>query len=206
MREHFDELFAASDDPWGFRDRWYERRKRALTLAALPAARYGDALELGCANGELAADLAPRCDRLRAIDGTPRAVALATGRLAAFTHVRVDQAWLPDQWSGVVEMHERFDLVVVSEIGFYFTGEALDTLGDRIRDALAPDGTVLACHWRPRVRGCPLDGDEVHQRLSARLGLPSLLQIVDADLRLEVWCGDGRSVAMREGLRTAPAG
>lgn len=40
---YFNELFLNSDDPWAFKQRWYERRKRALTLAALPAnatARY----------------------------------------------------------------------------------------------------------------------------------------------------------------------
>ena len=36
----FDAMFAKSDDPWKFRSRWYERRKRALTLACLPFGRY----------------------------------------------------------------------------------------------------------------------------------------------------------------------
>ena len=35
---YFDRLFETSDDPWAFRQRWYERRKRALTLAALKTA------------------------------------------------------------------------------------------------------------------------------------------------------------------------
>ena len=42
-------LFEASDDPWSFKSRWYEARKRALTLAALPKLRYGRAYEPGCA-------------------------------------------------------------------------------------------------------------------------------------------------------------
>ena len=33
-------MFAKSDDSWKFRSRWYERRKRALTLACLPFGRY----------------------------------------------------------------------------------------------------------------------------------------------------------------------
>ena len=32
---YFDQLFAGNDDPWAFRQRWYEQRKRALTLAVL---------------------------------------------------------------------------------------------------------------------------------------------------------------------------
>ncbi|EPN67648.1 methyltransferase, partial [Pseudomonas syringae pv. actinidiae ICMP 19101] len=57
---YFDELFRNNDDPWAFKQRWYERRKRALTLAALPRERYRAIFEPGCANGELSADLAER--------------------------------------------------------------------------------------------------------------------------------------------------
>ena len=63
-RGHFDGLFAASEDPWHFKQRWYEQRKRAMTLACLPRARYASGYEPGCANGELSAALAGRCDRL----------------------------------------------------------------------------------------------------------------------------------------------
>ena len=34
--DYFDGVYAAGPDPWGFTDRWYEERKRAVTLAALP--------------------------------------------------------------------------------------------------------------------------------------------------------------------------
>ena len=34
---YFDRLYAADPDPWGFTSRWYEQRKYALTVAALPA-------------------------------------------------------------------------------------------------------------------------------------------------------------------------
>ena len=202
-REHFEALFAGDNDPWGYRHRWYEQRKRALTLAALPAPRYRAVLELGCANGELAADLAPRCDRLLALDGIARAVTLASARLAAFTHASVRQAWLPDEWSDVVPGDDRFDLVILSETGFYFGATALDTLADHMAGALAPGGTVLACHWRSDLADCPLNGDAVHDRLATQLGLPLLLRMSDADLRLDVWCADPRSVATREGLRVA---
>ena len=71
---YFDGLFAASPDPWGFESRWYEHRKRALTLACLPSLRYRYGYEPGCANGELSAALADRCDRLLVSDGAEKAV------------------------------------------------------------------------------------------------------------------------------------
>ncbi|WP_336493121.1 SAM-dependent methyltransferase, partial [Methylobacterium nigriterrae] len=62
--DHFDELHTRSDDPWSVRTRWYERRKRAITMASLPRKRFTRALEIGCSIGELSAELADRCDRL----------------------------------------------------------------------------------------------------------------------------------------------
>ena len=44
---YFDGLFAGNDDPWAFRQRWYEQRKRAITLAALPRPRYRSVFEPG---------------------------------------------------------------------------------------------------------------------------------------------------------------
>jgi SAM-dependent methyltransferase len=191
----FDRLFSGNDDPWHFRSRWYEARKRALTLACLPAPRYANAYEPGCANGELSAALATRCERLRVSDGSAQAVALARCRLSGVTHVDVVQEWVPDEWP-----EARFDLVVLSELGYFLDAAALDRLIDRVSATLHPGGTVLACHWRRRGDGCELDGDAVHGRIGARLKLPHLLQTLDADLRIDVWCQDPRSVATREGF------
>jgi hypothetical protein len=55
--ERFATLSADGNDPWDTGS-WYERRKRALMLAALPQERYGTALEPGCGTGELTVELA----------------------------------------------------------------------------------------------------------------------------------------------------
>ncbi len=195
VRADFEALFAATDDPWGFRERWYEARKRALTLACLPAPRYASAWEPGCANGELSAALATRCDRLLATDGAAAAVAAARRRTSALAHVEVRRAWLPDDWPA-----ERFDLIVVSEVAYYLDDAALGLFCDRLGASLAAGGTVLACHWRRPIAGCVFDGDTVQRRIGEALGRPRLVEVADADLRLEVWCDDGRSVGERDGL------
>lgn len=197
----FDALFSASDDPWGFRTRWYEARKRALTLACLPACHYRRAYEPGCANGELAAALAPRCESLIASDGTAAAVALARTRLAAFAHVEVRQAWVPDEWP-----EGALDLVVISELGYYLGAAGLVALAGRVQSslsfqALQTSGTVLACHWKHPIAGCTLDGLAVHALLDQHLGMARLLRHEEADFVLDVWSTDSRSVARREGLR-----
>jgi SAM-dependent methyltransferase len=192
---HFDQMFADSDDPWKFRSRWYEVRKRAMTLACLPAARFSSAFEPGCANGELTAELATRCDRLLAMDLAPRAVALARERLAGQPHVQVVQGSLPGDWPA-----QRFDLIVISEIAYFLAPDALPVLAARVRDSLEEGGTVLACHWRRPIPGCALGGDEVHAILGRELALPHLGAVVDADCRIDLWSTDGRSVGQREGL------
>ena len=194
--DHFDAVFAASDDPWRFRSRWYEQRKRALTLASLPAPRYRNAYEPGCANGELSAALAGRCEALLVSDGADKAVALARRRLAALPHVSVAKAWLPAEWP----IDQTFDLVVLSELGYYLDAASLGELARRVRRSLRPGATVLACHWRRPIHGCPLDGDRVHALFGSALGLACLSQTLDDDLRIDVWCDDPMSVASREGL------
>ncbi|MBC7779170.1 MAG: methyltransferase domain-containing protein [Proteobacteria bacterium] len=191
--EHFDALFAATDDPWLFKSRWYEARKRALTLACLPAHRYAAAYEPGCANGELSAALAERCDHLLVSDGSSRAVALARARLADLRHVEVQQAWLPEGWPG-----RTFDLIVISELGYFLSPSALDVFATHARASLRRGGTILGCHWRRASADCELDGDAVHRRMGDRFALPRIIEVVDADLRIEVWCDDARSVAQRE--------
>jgi SAM-dependent methyltransferase len=193
--EDFDALFDASEDPWSFRTRWYEERKRALTLASLPERRYERAFEPGCANGELTAMLALRCDYVLATDGSQRAVDLARARNLPHRHVWVEQGWLPAQFpSG------EFDLIVLSELGYYLDSHALDQTIARTRKALRSGGTVLACHWRRPIEGCPRAGDDVHRHLEANLRMPRLMQMVDDDFRLDVWTSDPRSVGEREGL------
>ncbi|WP_122663426.1 SAM-dependent methyltransferase [Pseudomonas viridiflava] len=193
---YFEQLFQESDDPWAFKHRWYERRKRALTLAALPRERYAWVFEPGCANGELSADLATRCDRLLVCDTNRSAVELARHRLAAFNHVQVMQARLPEQWPKA-----RFDLIVFSELGYYLDENDLDRWIDHALASLTEDGQVLACHWRPAIEGCPLNAEKVHAMLAARLDMTRLVSHHEADFLLEVWSRDGTSVAEKEKLR-----
>jgi SAM-dependent methyltransferase len=192
---HFDALFNTSDDPWLFRTRWYEARKRALTLACLPQQRFAHGFEPGCANGELSAHLALRCDQLLVCDGSLRAVSLAQQRTASLANVQVHQAWMPDDWPD-----GAFDLIVISELGYFLTPHALKAMAVKAKASLRPGGTVLACHWRHRSDDCELDGDEVHRQLAAALALPHLSQVTEPDLRIDVWCDNPLSVAQREGF------
>ena len=192
----FDEFYAGSRDPWGFETRWYEARKRALTLAALPLPRYTATLELGCSIGVLSRDLADRSDTLLATDINEQALAVARDRLAGLPGVRVEQRALPADWPA-----GTFDLVVLSEIGYYCSPADLAVLLERCRQSLRPGGTLLACHWRHPVGEYPLGGDDVHAALAALPGLERTVRHLERDFVLEVYePTPARSVAEREGL------
>ncbi|MBF6031460.1 methyltransferase domain-containing protein [Pseudomonas sp. P115] len=193
---YFDQLFAGNDDPWAFRQRWYERRKRALTLALLTRPRYASVFEPGCANGELSAELAPRCDQLLCCDTASAAVSLAKTRLLGFAHAQVQQSRLPEQWPA-----GPFDLIVLSELCYYLDADDLHHLIDRALASLNKDGQLLACHWRPAIEGCPQTGEQVHALLQQRLNMPLMASHHEADFLLDLWSRDGTSVATLEGLR-----
>ncbi|MCX2546443.1 SAM-dependent methyltransferase [Pseudomonas sp. COW5] len=193
---YFEGLFAGNNDPWGFRQRWYEQRKRLVTLAALPRPHYRAIFEPGCANGELSAALAERCDRLVCCDTSTTAVNLARTRLSLFDHAQVRHGRLPGDWP-----EEKFDLIVFSEIGYYLDRQDLTEVIRRISDSLTADGQLLACHWRPPIEGCPLNARQVHDLIHEHLHLPRLVLHQESDFLLEVWSREPRSVAALEGLR-----
>jgi SAM-dependent methyltransferase len=195
---YFEAMYQAAPDPWGFAERWYERRKYAVSLAGLPAEQYRSAFEPGCSIGAFSRMLAPRCDRLLCCDLAAAAVQAAAERTSDLPQVRVEQRELPGQWpSG------RFDLIVLSEILYYFGDDDLEQLLRHAVTALEPDGTLLAVHWRHPVAEYPRTGDDVHRVLAARPGLARLARHAEPDFLAEVYVrteGSPVSVAQATGL------
>jgi SAM-dependent methyltransferase len=192
-KQYFDDLYRDNDDPWKISSRWYERRKRALTLAALPKEHYRRAFEPACGNGELTLRLAPRCDELLATDISEDAVALTRKRVAEFAHVSVNHAFLPDAWP-----EGRLDLIVFSEVGYYLEESHLNQVVGRMRESLSDEGAIVACHWRKPIEGWSLHGDQVHAIMRGSMRLPLLSHYWDDDLVIDVWTRDSRSVHQTE--------
>jgi LmbE family N-acetylglucosaminyl deacetylase len=196
--DYFDGLYEAADDPWRLGGSWYEQRKRALTMASLPRARFRSAFEPGCAVGLLTELLAPRCDLLLATDVSAGPLADVTRRFAPLPHVEVQRRVIPGQWPD-----GEFDLVVLSEIGYYCDHTDLSTIIDRTVRSLAADGVVVACHWRHPVVDYPLTGDQVHEALIAESGFTVLAAHREEDFRLDVLVRPGTpSVARAAGVLT----
>ncbi|MEV0247236.1 class I SAM-dependent methyltransferase [Nocardia sp. NPDC050712] len=200
---YFENMYADAEDPWSFTTRWYEQRKRALTLAALPNPRYRNAFEPGCSIGTLTEHLATRCDRILATDLVSKPLETAAARLRrdpgngrATVEFRV---WaLGDDWPA-----ESFDLIVLSEVCYYLDRDALPAAIERAAAHLEPGGTLLGVHWRHPVPDYPLTGDEVHDIIATEPRLSRLAAYRDDDLRLEVYTTSEpapRSVAQQAGL------
>ncbi|MGC7152787.1 PIG-L family deacetylase [Paenarthrobacter ureafaciens] len=182
----FDAVHAREEDPWDYALGWYERRKRALTLAALPEERYESGLEIGCSIGVLSAELAPRCERFLAVDASSTALAQAARRLSGIGHAGTGHLTVPSEWpSGT------FDLVVVSEMGYYLSPDELDGMLHRVKDSMRPGGTLLLCHWRHPISGWTLDGETVHRTARRVLDWPSRGLYREKDFLLEVLVAPG---------------
>jgi SAM-dependent methyltransferase len=195
---YFDELYAASPDPWGLASRWYEARKYAITVALLPCRRYQEAFEPGCSIGILTELLAPRCDRLLSCDAAEAAVRAAAGRTAALRNVRVERRAIPGEWPP-----GRFDLIILSEFLYYFAGDDLRQVLQLSVTALRQGGSLLAVHWRHPVADYPRTGDDVHRALSRHPGLARLVDHREPDFLAEVYIrsdGQPASVAQAGGL------
>lgn len=191
---YLERAYARRDDPWRVEARWYERRKRAITLASLPGRRYARALEVGCSIGVLTAELADRCDAVLAVDLSAQAVSLARARLSAHAHVTVEQV---DIRTAVPD--GPFDLVVLSEVGYYLSHEQLVDALRGLDAALGDHGVLLACHWRRPVAEHVLTGDEVHAAIASR-GVPRIAHHLEDDFVIDVYSRDACSVAQHEGI------
>ena len=185
LHAHFESLYAADEDPWDVRTTWYERRKRAILLASLGQARYRSAFEPGCGNGEMSAALAARCERLLACDGAASAVAAARRRLhgTASQAVRIEQRSLPAQWP----TDERFDLVVISELAYYFDAAVLQDLLARTHAMLDPGGELVMCHYLRDFDDRVSATADAHALAGRLPGMVRTVRHLDQDFLLETW-------------------
>lgn len=175
----FERQYERDSDPWGYESNAYEHAKYETTLAALPRARYGTALEIGCSIGVLTARLAERCEHLLAIDFAETALTRARQRLAHQPHVEFRRLTLPGEYPP-----ERFDLTLLSEVGYYWSWHDLRAAKERMIAGLISGGHLLLVHWTPPIDDAPLTGDEVHEEFLHRNG--DLLDHLDGQ-RLETY-------------------
>lgn len=161
--DHFDRLYADSPDPWDYETSDYEAAKYAACLDLLPQVQFRSGLELGCSIGVLSARLAERCDRFLGVDGAEEAIRQACARDLPNAEFRL--ARLPDGWPA-----GTFDLIVLSEVLYFFDRDDIDRLSVLTAGSLAPGGTVLLANYLGDTQ-TELDGRAAEALFLDRLAL-----------------------------------
>ncbi len=154
---YFEFVYNNSIDPWNYETSDYEKEKYKTTIDALPKQRYNNALEIGCSIGVLTKMLSERCASLLSIDVNELALQKAKERLKNSTHVTFEKMVIPNEYPA-----GKFDLIVMSEVGYYLSMEDLKTAKEKIINSLEQNGDLILVHWLPFVHDYPLTGDEVH--------------------------------------------
>ncbi|MBB4079211.1 LmbE family N-acetylglucosaminyl deacetylase/SAM-dependent methyltransferase [Lewinella aquimaris] len=180
---YFDRVYDDRDDPWNFETSAYEHGKYAATIAALPRDRYPSGFEIGCSIGVLTELLADRCDKLLSVDTSEAPLARARARLAGRPEVEFRQMIIPEEYPTA-----SFDLVVLSEVGYYWGYEDLYRSIDLIQQGINRGGDLILVHYTPYVPDYPLTGDEVHEAFKQRLvGFHHVHGTRAERYRLDVW-------------------
>ncbi len=113
-RAELNHEFQPREDPWDYATVSCQRNRIRTEVEMLDAvrgtARFGKALEVGCAEGIFTEKLAERCDSLLAVDISTVALARARQRCQSNVHVRFVE-WdlrvdpLPDTYDVIVMIH-----------------------------------------------------------------------------------------------------
>jgi hypothetical protein len=172
---HFQRLYQANPDPWGFNTSRYEQAKYRHTEKALERRRFTSGLEVGCSIGILTRMLAPQCARLLATDIVEDPLPDARARCADQPHVRFERMQVPMQWPG-----ERFDLLVFSEVLYFLSPADIAHCARRVKQSVLPGAAVLLVNWLGRSDD-PCSGDQAAERFIAETA--GALTIVRQDRR-----------------------
>ena len=180
--EYFERMFAGNGDPWGFETSAYELAKFNATIAALDTRRYESALEIGCAIGVLTRRLATCCDVLISLDVSETALASARLRNADSSHVAFYKMVFPSETPD-----GRFDLIVLSEVVYYWSDADIQAAGAWIAGHLMSSGDILLVHWTGET-DYPQTADDAMRKLRSALpDLSVIKQDTHENYRLDVW-------------------
>lgn len=155
---YFSRIYRSGSDPWSFETSAYESRKYDLTLRSMPQESYRSAVEVGCSIGVLTARLALRCESLLGLDVSEIALERARRRCMDLPQVRFEAMRFPQQ-----SPDDCFDLIVVSEVAYYWQQADLTLAADELAARHLSGGHLILVHFTEPVPDYPLTGDEVHE-------------------------------------------
>jgi predicted TPR repeat methyltransferase len=181
---YFDDIFASDEDPWDLATSDYEAAKFMATHDALADRRYARALEVGCAHGVLTEALVGLCDTLLAVDISSKALARARDRVGDRPGVELAQMTFPKE----VPDGAPFDLVILSEVAYYWGVVDLDRASEWLREGVAPGGRIILVHYLGET-DYPHSGDAAVKALWKDLESDFMVEKADRQdrYRLDLW-------------------
>ena len=81
----------------------------------------------------------------------------------------------------------QFDLIVLSEVGYYFQPGTLYHTVSRLQSALQTEGELLAAHWLGDSPDHVMHGDTVHSVLREALSMDLVHERRHDGFRVDVW-------------------
>jgi SAM-dependent methyltransferase len=180
--EFFDRKYREQRDPWDFEQSAYEGMRYDRIVEAVRHRRWRSAFEPGCSIGVLTGRLAAHCDQLTAVDFSAEAAGIAAARCAHLPGVRVECAGLSERADV-----SGYDLVVLSEIGYYFEEEAWRELCARMVGTMDAGATLVGAHWLGESADHQMHGDTVHAMLREDSRLALQHEERHAAFRLDRW-------------------
>ncbi|MFB6206035.1 MAG: trans-aconitate 2-methyltransferase [Haloglomus sp.] len=152
-RDFFEDVYAEGDgDSWGYFESDYERRKAERPLAALrdrrPPGTVERIVDLGCGNGAKTAHLVEAYPdaEVVGVDLSAEALAVAREEVPGATFEQADMV----EWVEDAAAEGSVDAVyAVGALHYLCAQESVTDLlavADDLREALAPDGLLVAAH------------------------------------------------------------
>jgi len=180
--EAFEARYAGGRDPWSFAVDPYELGRYRSILASLTRSAYGTVYEPGCSIGVLTQHLAGIAQQVIATDFAPSAIAQAEVRCAGRANIEFIcadvQTFIPARPP---------ELIVFSEIGYYFGADTLAALVRQLAHVMPQGGEFVAAHWLGTSGDHVLHGARVHDTVREALNWPAARRECHPEFRLDSW-------------------
>lgn len=181
-REYFEAKYRSSKDPWNFATDSYEQQRYRNIINSLPPKNYKVAVEPGCSIGILTSQLAKIASRVFAYDISETAVEIAKTNNKHLKNVIIYCSSLAD-----IAISRETDLIVLSEIGYYFDESAWKNIIKKMITTCKPGTTILASHWLGHSPDHVQKTDTVHGVFGTFSNLKLELKMNYIAFRLDRW-------------------
>ena len=174
----FDSRFSEEADPWSTWTGRDEAVKRRAILHASGSGIGGRVLELGAGNGSNSAALAPRARVLDATEATTSGTDLVASAIGGWRGARAIRLVVPGRLP-----RPSYERIVIAELLYYLTPQAMAITARDIARALAPGGVVVLAHHRIDFHDFAQHADSIHDRFLRDTGVQWRRRVVRRNRR-----------------------